>query len=50
MGTLRAAYAYTPAVYLKEHPPRRAKAQLPIPEKKKVSVRVHVHEARYEGK
>lgn len=34
MGTLRAAYAYTPAAYLKNTPPGRAKAQLPIPEKK----------------
>ena len=51
MGTLRAAYAYTPAAYLKNTPPPgRAKAQLPIPEKKNVSVRVHVHKARYEGK
>ena len=52
MGTLRAAYAYTPAAYLKNTPP-------PPPEgprhncpflKKNVSVRVHVHKARYEGK
>ena len=50
MGTLRAAYAYTPAAYLKEHPPGGTKTQLPIPEKKKVNVRVHVHEARNEGK
>ena len=52
MGTLRAAYAYTPAAYLKNTPPPpgRAKAQLPIPEKKNLSVRVHVHKARYEGK
>lgn len=34
----------------KETPPRKPRAQLPIPEKRNVSVRVHVHEARYEGK
>ena len=53
MGTLRAAYAYTPAAYLKNNPPplpRKGQGTIAHSWKKNVSVRVHVHKARYEGK
>ena len=53
MGTLRAAYAYTPAAYINNTPPppqEGTRHNCPFLKKKNVSVRVHVHKARYEGK